>query len=319
MAVTPSTAFWPSVTSVPMVGSETPTPVPVTPMVAAPPPSRAAVNPVTTVTPIRSRHPHRPLGPGQFPLATEFEAPDIKYAPLMGNRPEFGPSGPPTFGPRIPRVTQTPPHPTPSVVIEHSPTTFGTASPKAVVVSNSGQRGTTRGGRRRRRRRRKNGLSILRGRYQQTKHDIRTKGFKGTALDWLPVHPNNALYGPTREAIRNYADAFNYYYVYPIRKFLNKTELELRCPNCENYADAFHYYYVHPFRKLLNATELPTLSQLVGEEDDTKGKRPIRLSTERRRIHFHEVYVGKIESTPRMSNRSQVSKWMPQWKFQSIL
>ena len=106
------------------------------------------------------------------------------------------------------------------------------------------------------------------------------------------------------------------------RKFLNKTELELRCPNCENYADAFHYYYVHPFRKLLNATELPTLSQLVGE-DDNKGRRPIRLSTERRRIHFHEVYVGKIESTPRISNRSQVSKWMPhaaqRWKFQSIL
>ena len=66
------------------------------------------------------------------------------------------------------------------------------------------------------------------------------------------------------------------------RKFLNKTELELRCPNCENYADAFHYYYVHPFRKFLNATELPTLSQLVGEEDDTKGRRPIRLSTERK-------------------------------------
>ena len=45
----------------------------------------------------------------------------------------------------------------------------------------------------------------------------RNKGFKGTALDWLPVHPNNALYGPTKEAIRNYADAFNYYYVLPVR------------------------------------------------------------------------------------------------------
>ena len=51
--------------------------------------------------------------------------------------------------------------------------------------------------------------------------NFRTKGFKGTALDWLPVHPNNALYGPTREAIRNYADAFNYYYVYPIRDVLS--------------------------------------------------------------------------------------------------
>ena len=50
---------------------------------------------------------------------------------------------------------------------------------------------------------------------------FRTKGFKGTALDWLPVHPNNALYGPTCEAIRNYADAFNYYYVYPIRDVLS--------------------------------------------------------------------------------------------------
>ena len=45
----------------------------------------------------------------------------------------------------------------------------------------------------------------------------RAKGFKGTALDWLPVDPDNALYGPTREAIRNYADAFNYYYVHPVR------------------------------------------------------------------------------------------------------
>ena len=45
----------------------------------------------------------------------------------------------------------------------------------------------------------------------------RTKGFKGIALDWLPTHPDNVFYEPTKEALRNYADAFNYYYVYPIR------------------------------------------------------------------------------------------------------
>ena len=83
-----------------------------------------------------------------------------------------------------------------------------------------------------------------------------------------------------------------------VRKFLNKTELELRCPNCENYADAFHYYYVHPFRKFLNATELPTLSQLVGEEDN-KGKRPIRLSTDSEGGYITMKYVGNIESTPK--------------------
>ena len=59
-----------------------------------------------------------------------------------------------------------------------------------------------------------------------------------------------------------------------LRKFLNKTDYDLQCPNCENYADAFHYYYIHPFRKFLNATDLPTFSQLVS--DDDKGKRPTR-------------------------------------------
>ena len=77
----------------------------------------------------RPRRQQLTLRPGQFPLAAEFEAPDIKYAPLMGNRPEYGPRGPPTFGPRVP--PQVTPTPVPNVVIEGgAPVGFGHFSMK---------------------------------------------------------------------------------------------------------------------------------------------------------------------------------------------
>ena len=75
-----------------------------------------------------------------------------------------------------------------------------------------------------------------------------------------------------------------------IRKFLNNSDplAELQCPNCKNYADAFNYLYVDPFRKFLNATELFII-------DDDKAKRPTRYMRFAMRVEQLER-VESIES-----------------------